>query len=282
MDLFTSLASPLTYSLIAALLVACMSLGGVLLASTRGTAFITRYHHHVLAFAIGVLLMILYSLGEEGLHLFEETPHFFVLGALGGAGLLVLVSRLHRHHHHTTEHEHGTHAHTHSRIDGSRVLVADGVHNISDGLILYPAFLISPITGLIATVGVAIHEFISEVSEFFILKEAGYSTREALVRNFFTACSIFIGVFVAYLFASLESFEGWILAVSFGAFAYLIFVDLVPCVYTHAEKKRQPQYVLATLLGLTIMLGISFAFPHEHETHEDDHTDETTSEHAAH
>lgn len=264
MEFLHTLATPLTYALLAALLVATMSLGGILFASTRGTHFFSRYHHHVLAFAIGVLCMILYTVGEEGWHLFEETPHLFVLGSIGGAALLYVVSRMHAHHHHSGEHEHETHAHMHSRIDGHRVLVADGVHNISDGLILYPAFLVSPITGLVATLGVAIHELISEVSEFFILKEAGYTTREALVRNFVTACSIFVGVLVAYFLSSVEMFEAWILAVSFGAFAYLIFADLVPCVYAHAEKKKLPYYLLATVAGFVLMTLIALLFPHEH------------------
>jgi zinc and cadmium transporter len=268
----------LTYTLIAACAIAATSLSGVVFTTRYGGAFIARYNHLLLAFALGVLCVTAYSLAGEGLEHFEANPFNFYIGAALGVGLLYISSRvLHAHHHHAA-HD----GHTHSRIDGSHVLISDGVHNISDGLILYPAFLAGPFVGLATAFGILIHETIQEMAEFSILKEAGYTTREALVRNFLSACTIFIGIALSLFATSHEVLEPWIFAIAFGAFAYLIIVDIVPCVFFHQPSLHAAvPYIIATLFGASMMLGVGALFPHEHEeSHVETHAEHALDEHA--
>jgi zinc transporter ZupT len=221
------------------------------------------YHHHLLAFSVGVLMVTLYSVTCEGLEHFEATPLYFYAGACVGVALLFLLTRIHAHHHHTGEHDH--HAHTHTKLDGSHVLIADTVHNVSDGLILYPAFVAGPHVGLAMTFGIAVHEVIEEIAEYFVYREAGYTNAQALVRNFVSGLSIFVGIGLAAFASSTEWLEPWLYALASGSFAYLIFVDLIPCVFFYHKSMRTiAPLVIMTATGALLMLGVSALVPHMH------------------
>lgn len=253
----------LIYTLGAALGVAILSLSGVMFAGTRGRVFMQTYHHHLLAFSVGVLAVTLYSLAEEGLEHFEATPHLFFIGCCVGAGFLYLTTFIHSHHHHSGDDDHHDHAHT--KLDGTHVLLADSVHNMSDGFILYPAFLAGPHVGLATTFGIAVHELVEEIAEYFVYKEAGYTNAQALTRNFISACTIFIGVFLALFASTTLWLEPWLFAVACGAFAYLIFVDLIPCVFFHHNNVRSlVPYIVLTICGALLMLSVGYLLPHMH------------------
>lgn len=252
------------YPYLAALCIMCASLSGVLFTRGKIREYIQAYHTYVLAFSAGILSVVLYSLIAEGLEHMHE-PIFFGLGALGGVLLVVFASQLIPAHHHHSEHT----GHTHTKLDGRHILLSDGIHNISDGIILIPAFAVSPLVGAATAIGIFIHEAAAEIAEFFVLKESGYTDRQALTYNFFTQGSIFIGIFLASAVTFVEFLEPWLFAVAAGAFAYLVFIDLIPSVFAeqHAPKKLTG-LIIAVALGASLMLTITHALPHEHETHE--------------
>lgn len=252
----------ITYAFIAASIIMCTSLAGVLFTRDRLRSFLKRAHVYIVAGSVGVLSMVLYGLIGEGLEHFDNPLHFG-FGALVGVLAVVFASRIiPEHHHHSEESDH-----VHTHLDGRHVLVSDAIHNVSDGVILVPAFLAGPIVGIGTAIGIFIHEFIAEIAEFFVLKESGYSDKQALLYNFFSSASILIGVIIALVAVSIESIEPWLFALAAGAFAYLIFIDLLPSIFSgpltrHVLHKR----ILAVAFGALIMFGIMTALPHEHDT----------------
>jgi zinc transporter ZupT len=152
------------------------------------------------------------------------------------------------------------------------------MHNVTDGLLLVPAWLAGPTTGIVATLAILAHELVQETAEFFVLKEAGYSTREALRNNFIVSSTILAGVVAALLLSSVEGAESALIAFSAGGFLYIILRDLIPnSVKSVRENGKAGAHVAAALLGLAIMAGISLAAPHSHEDHgeldPDDHAE---------
>jgi zinc and cadmium transporter len=247
-----------------------ISVFSIMLASLAGKLFtwkalgvyILPRIRYLIALAAGVFVVIIYGLVEETLH--EGLSTEIVLAFVVGAILLETITRLLPK---ETHHHHGPHPeHTHSTIDARRMLIGDAVHNIHDGIALVPAFLVSPVVGIGTALGVLLHELVQEVSEFFVLKEAGYSDRKALAWNFAVSSTIVIGVVLASLLASVEAFAHPLVAFSAGGFTYVLFRDLLPSIISHARVEKCPgKYVLMFLVGLGIMLTVSLTVPHEHE-----------------
>lgn len=263
---------PVLYSSIAAL--------GIMLASLSGTFFLGRYfsnilHRHLnlaVAFALGVFLVLTYSLIHEAF----EIASSLVLwsGLIGGAVLLEIATLCvpHAHHHHGV-----TYAHRHKRIDAHRMLAGDALHNIGDGIILVPAFIVDVRIGIATAAALFLHEIVQEIAEFFVLKEAGYTTREAIIRNALVSATIFIGIALSLFATSLGNIETLLISISAGGFVYIITRDLIPSVVhgtKHSDKKLPVAF--AVFLGIALALTIGFIVPHEEhgtDTPQDNHTE---------
>lgn len=249
------------YPLLAGFAVMLVSLSGVVFLSRRTRPWLDRNLRLLVAFSAGVFLVIVYSLFEEVLH--EQGFSYTVVGsALLGAVVLELLGHLvpHAHHHH------GPESHSHSPIDARRMLLGDAFHNVGDGLLIVPAFLISPIAGLATTGGIMLHELVQEISKFFVLREAGYSVRHALSLNFIVSSTIMVGIVASLFFSSVSAIEVPLLSFAGGGFLYLILRDFLPSVARHAKRERTwSKYLAALLLGALLMLAVSVLTPHTHE-----------------
>lgn len=238
------------------------SLSGILFTREHTSRFFQKYTKVLIAFSAGVFMVITYSLFSETIE-HGTSLLVIVVSTIVGAAFLELMSHIipHAHHHHDAAHDH-----THSRIDARRILLGDAAHNIGDGIILVPAYLAGPIVGLGTTVAILFHEMVQEIAEYFILREAGYSVREALMRNFIVSGSIFVGIFASLFFTHIEEFEGPLLAFAAGGFLYIIFRDLLPSIYASIKKSGKfLPFLIAALLGIAIMFGVTHVVPHEHE-----------------
>ena len=129
---------------------------------------------------------------------------------------------------------------------------------------IFAAFAVSPALGLVTAVGVFIHEFIQELSEYFVLRKAGYTNSQALIKNFQVSATIIIGILVA-AFLSQLLIEPYLLAITAGVFLTIVLQDLLP---ETIESAREPgkllPYTGAFVLGLAIMFGISNVAGHSH------------------
>lgn len=267
--------SPVIASLVAAASIMFISLAGVIFTYQSLGSWMRRHLTYLATFSAGVLSLLAYHLIEESLH---EAPTAAIAAGsiLAGVIIMELIHHLlpHLHHHHDIPTDH-----THTPIDGRKVLVSDAVHNVTDGFIIVPAFFVDWTIGLAATVGILVHELVQEISEFFVLKEAGYTNREALTRNFLASSTILVGVVLALFLVSFETTLAILAGFAAGGFLSVVVRDLLP---NAAESIRSSgkwfPHVVAALIGASLMYGVITIIPHE-ETHESEatlpHTEET-------
>lgn len=253
----------MTLLLLSCLVVMLASLAGVV--SLWGVAgrYIERKLELLVSFSAGVFLIFAFQVGAEALEHGGGAPGFVWIVA--GAVLALLLFRLLPQKH---KHEHGHHGHQH--LDARRLLLADGVHNMADGVFLAAAYAVSPALGLASTVGVLAHEALQELSEFFVLKDAGYSTRRALTLNFAVSSTILAGALGGYfLLEQFEMIEGPLLALVCGGILTVIFHDLLPHAAREARTARQyARHLLWFVLGAALMLLLTQLIPHA-EPHAD-------------
>jgi len=252
-----------------ALLIAAVSVSGIIFSAGFLSGFMSRNLKYLASFSGGVFILVAYRLLEESLH--EGDSLALVAGSvLFGAALMQALHHLipdaHRHHHHDT-----THDHAHTRIDGRRILIADGIHNVGDGVLLVASYAVSVPIGIAATIGIVVHELVQEVSEYFVLRESGLSSRQALIRNLLSASTIFVGVALASFLASAHEIAILFAGVAAGGFIAIVLQDLLPHAVRSARAGGRPWlHLIAALLGVALMLGVQSLVPHD-DSHEEEY-----------
>lgn len=243
------------YSLSAALLIMMMSLAGIIFVSQKLAVMLEKKLHYFVSFSAGVFLYVSFHLIEETLEM-SSTITYGLIFVLAGIILFYLLDKMipESHHHHTE----ADGDHSHNRPGAKKMLIGDGIHNIGDGLLLVPAFVISPITGLITAVGILIHEFIQEVAEFFVLRQAGYTTKQALIRNFAVPTTILIGLVLGWTLIQIEGLLAPIIGLAAGAFLYIVFMDLIPTTFPFYRKNKRVfvWLIVSFFLGLATIMAI--------------------------
>jgi zinc and cadmium transporter len=222
--------------------------------------------------AMGVFVVTLSLMLQHSLHDNESAlmvAGYVVLGAI----LLEIVQRLvpgEHHHHGSDEKECCEHdcAHGHKvlhKINPMRVLFSDAAHNVGDGILIATTFFVSPHAGISATIGVVLHEVVQEISEFFILKDAGYSTKRALVSNFIVSSTILVGAVLAIFVATATSYSYILIALSAGATFYIILRDLLP--HTIGRVRHDGnlyKHIFAFIIGTVVMFAVVHVLPNSH------------------
>lgn len=250
-------------SFLAAFAVMLISVSGVLFAAGPLHRWAHRNLPYLATFAGGVFLIVVFHLLEESLH--EGSVALAAGAILFGAAMMEALHHLlpAAHHHHSVGH-----AHAHTPIDGRRVLLSDALHNVGDGVLIVASFAVDFYVGLAATIGILIHEFVQEISEFFVLKEAGYTTAQALTRNFLASATILVGVIVAAYLASADEIALLFAGLAAGGFLAVILRDIVP--HTIANIRAHGGsgiHAIALVIGIGLMIGVQSALPHEeHES----------------
>lgn len=260
--------------------------GLIMLASLSGLIFLVkgfsgwlgRNSKFIIAFSAGIFAVVTFDLLIETFE-FNENWMIALAAVIGGFLIFEIVERIFPeiHHHHDDEHEAIC---SHSR---RKVIWGDALHNIGDGILLALAFTVDVKVGLIAALGIFIHEFVQEVSEFSLLKLSGLSTGRALFINFLVSATIIPGVFLGLYFAQSESFIGLLFGLAAGAFLHLIFTDLIPHSIENSKKdKKYFSYIFLIIAGIFTILAVNFiGGGHSHETHghEEEHAGEHESGH---
>ncbi len=253
-------------ALIAALIIMLASLSGAIFVWKSADSLVMRNSRYLVTFSAGVFIIVSYGLFTESI---ELGGRFLLIltTAIAGALFLEIVGRIMS----TTHHHHGTdHGHSHDHLDAKKVLLGDALHNIVDGLLLVPAFLIDVRVGIATTLAIFLHEIVQEISEFFIMKEAGYSTTKALILNFLVSSTILIGVYLGFYIAVSDTAIAALTAFAAGAFMYVVFRDLLPSTMRDIVRKRDAKkHLIAGVLGLIVMFSVGALLPHhEDSTHE--------------
>ena len=258
-----------------------ITVGLIMLASLSGLIFLVKNFGNwiqqnskfIIAFSSGIFAVVTYDLLLESFE-FSKTTWVALVSVLFGFLIFQIIEKLFPEIHHHEEDD------LHCKHSKRKVIWGDALHNIGDGILLALAFTVDVKVGIVAALGIFIHEFVQEISEFSILKLSGFSTKKALIINFLVSATIIPGVILGLYIAHIESIVGILFGIAAGAFMHLVFVDLIPHSYQNSKKdKKYFTYLFLIIAGIFTILAINQiggGHSHEHEEEEDEHVEEFT------
>ena len=130
-----------------------------------------------------------------------------------------------------------------------------GIHSFIDGIIYSVTFNVSTYIGLLAGIGLVVHEFAEGVITFSFLVKGGVSKKRAGVYAFLVAgLTTPTGAFIAYPIVSKmnDSLLGLALGFVVGVLIYLSASHLLPEVREHEKKHAYWAFISGILLGFLI------------------------------
>lgn len=241
-----------TFSFAAVVLVSCLAC----LVTAAGIYAISRHEPwgrahsaYFMSFAAGVLISVSF------MHII---PRAFEMSPAGPVSLLVgflgiyLSNRLVRMY---VCHEYEC---TRDYAMGVIPMLGIGFHSFIDGVIYSVTFNVSALTGVLAAIGMVLHEFPEGIVTFILLERAGFSRRKSALYAFLAAAlSTPLGTVIS--FPLIESISGpllgSLLAASAGALVYVGAVHLLPAV--EAENRRYSVLALAAGVAVALIIMMS-------------------------
>src|SRR3989338_1739732 len=200
---------------------------------------------YLVSFSAGALL------GDVFIHLLPETAStgFGISSSLyilcGIVTFFIVEKFIHwRHCHlgHTEEHKHSI---------VYMNLIGDGVHNFIDGMIIAGSYIASIPLGIATTLAVVFHEIPQELGDFGILVHGGFTRKKALMFNFLSALTAFLGaLFAVFLNSRIEQFTVFLIPFAAGSFIYIAGSDLIPELHKEPELGKSLGQLFALLLGI--------------------------------
>ena len=231
--------------------ISLVSLVGVFTLSIN-TKKLEHYLNYLVALSVGGLLggaflHLLPELVEEG---FDISISAAILAGI--VAFFIVEKFICWHHCHHVEHK----ALSFTYMN----LIGDGLHNFLDGIILAAAFILSPATGIAATIAVFLHEVPQEIGDFGVLMKGGFSRKKALATNFLIALTAFIGALVAiYMYTTIEGILPYFVAVAMGGFIYIAGTDLIPQLnsgkcHSMNESFKQLFFIMLGIIAMALIL----------------------------
>lgn len=192
---------------------------------------------HFMSFAAGVLITVsLMHILPEAYEMNSQAPAFVLVGFMA---LYISNRILDKHRFHERDME---------RISlGIIPMIGIGIHSLLDGVIYSVTFNVSIFTGVLAAVGMVLHEFPEGIVTFLLLEKGGFSRKKAIIWSLIAAAiSTPLGTLISYPFIHKieRSFLGLMLAFSAGALLYVGATHLLPAVDNEERK-----YTLLTMLA---------------------------------
>jgi len=233
-------------------------------------ALLSKVVEKMVSLSVGIMLStsLLHALPEA----FESgTDPRHLFGALL-AGLLAffLLEKLailrHSHHH---EHDGHHHHHGHDKAEAGRagwmILLGDGMHNFTDGILIAAAFLANPQLGIVTGVAIIAHEIPQEIGDFIVLLNAGFSRTRAYVYNLLCSLlSVAGGVLGYYTLDKATNLIPFVLVFASSGFIYIAVSDLMPQMQRRATMRETIPQVFLIALGVVIVLFLTST---AHDTH---------------
>jgi zinc and cadmium transporter len=243
-----------------------VTLAGVIsisIAAMISFSLLSKMVERMVSLSVGILLSVslLHALPEA----FESQvdPHTLFAVLLGGLLAFFLLEKfaILRHSHHYEGDGHG-HEHGHDRHEAGKsgwmILVGDGLHNFTDGVLIAAAFLADPKLGLITALAIIAHEIPQEIGDFIVLLNAGFSRARAYAYNLICSLMGVVGGLVGYF--TLEHGVEWIpyvLVFASSGFIYIAVSDLMPQMQRRATVRETIPQLLLVCLGVGIVLLVT-------------------------
>lgn len=144
------------------------------------------------------------------------------------------------------------------KIAGYLNLVADFLHNFTDGLAIGASYLAGKNIGYVTTFTILLHEVPHEIGDFAILIQSGYNKRKAMMLQLITAIGALIGTYVSLLAEGMGDVTSkWILPFTAGGFIYIATVSVIPELLTDTNFRQSVKEIISLLLGVCMMVLIA-------------------------
>mmetsp|Transcript_963 Transcript_963/g.955 ORF Transcript_963/g.955 Transcript_963/m.955 type:complete len:272 (+) Transcript_963:211-1026(+) len=200
----------------------------------------------LMGFASGALL------GDVVMHLLPSTDLTQKAQLLILSGMLgfYILDRLMGHDH--DEKEHGKdHGKKHNSI---LLLLADILHNTTDGMAIGASFSISTILGVTTTFAIFFHEIAHEVGDFIAFLNSGYSLKKSLFFNLLTGIGSLAGSYIASNYGNLEAMEQIVLPLVVGNFLYIGLASMLGSLKDQHNKSNLIWEVIFFCIGVGLMI----------------------------
>jgi zinc transporter ZupT len=137
-------------------------------------------------------------------------------------------------------------------------MVGIGFHSFLDGVIYSVTFNVSIFTGVLAAIGMILHEFPEGIVTFLLLERGGFSQKRAAIYAFLAAAiSTPLGTFISYPF--IDDIEqptlGLLLAISAGTLVYVGASHLLP----EVEKENKRFSIISLAVGVLVAMFIALS-----------------------
>jgi zinc and cadmium transporter len=200
---------------------------------------------YFMSFAAGVLISVSFiHMIPRAFQMNTNAPVFLLVGFL----LLYLINRF----------LNSYICHEYEQVDytlGLIPMLGIGFHSFLDGVIYSVTFNVSIFTGVLAAIGMILHEFPEGIVTFLLLERAGFERRKStLLAILAAAISTPVGTLVSFPFIHQidRSVLGALLALSAGALVYVGATHLLPVV----EKENKRYSLFSLLIGIFVAVMI--------------------------
>jgi len=238
------------YALTAVVIISLLSFIGIVTFAVK-QKYIERVLLILVAFSVGALL------GDSFFHLLPEAVEkaggfkiqIALLVLLGIIIFFSLEKFLRWRHCHQDQCE------DHTKELGMMNLVGDAAHNLIDGVLIGASFLISLPLGIATTVAIAAHEIPHELGNYGVLLHSGYSKRQALLYNFYSALTAVAGTIIVLIVGvRAGNIIYYLVPITAGNFIYIAMSDLIPELHHEDNAQSSIVHFVAILTGIALML----------------------------
>lgn len=204
---------------------------------------------HFMSFAAGMLISVSFMhIIPESFEMNNLAPVFLLAGFLG----LYLSNRLLS--------VYACHAHDDcpDLAKGITPALGIGFHSLVDGIIYAVTFNVSVFTGVLAAIGMVLHEFPEGVITYMLLQRGGLDKKKAAIYALLAAgVSTPFGTLISYPFLSMleRPALGALLAASAGALVYVGASHLLPAIEEEGGKYTLISLAAGVLTAVAIVLA---------------------------
>lgn len=245
----------------------------IMLASLSGGFFLkksiadraSKNIHFLTSMSAGVFLIVSYNLAVETLEHASSIGHGICWIAFGIIFVWIIFKLIPDFHNHEISDPKKIRENVENHnIDPRRIIISDAFHNIADGIFIASAFLVGATFGWVTVLSIFIHEFIQEISEFFVLRESGFSVKKALLVNFLISGTILIGSIGGFF--ALETFSGLVvplMGIAAGSFLVVVLKDLIPhSIKNSHNTSHHIKHLAWFAIGIVIMIILGLILGH--------------------